>query len=41
MKYDKTKNYYLILEDEDQDVDKIYDKIPFIIDIAFSDDFGF
>jgi len=40
-KYDKTKKYYLIMEDEEETVERIYDKIPFIIDIAISDDFGF
>lgn len=41
-KYDKTKKYYLVMEDEEETVEKIYDKIPFIIDIAISnDDFGF
>jgi uncharacterized protein (TIGR02687 family) len=40
-KYDKIKKYYLIMEDEEETVEKIYDKIPFIIDIAISDDFGF
>lgn len=41
-KYDKTKKYYLIMEDEEETIEKIYDKIPFIIDIAISnDDFGF
>lgn len=41
-KYDKTKKYYLIMEDEEETVEKIYEKIPFIIDIAISnDDFGF
>jgi len=41
-KYDKTKKYYLIMEDEEEAVEKIYEKIPFIIDIAISnDDFGF
>ncbi len=38
--YDKTKKYYLILEDEEESVEKIYEKIPFIIDLLFSDDFG-
>lgn len=41
MQYDKTKKYYLILEDEEETVEKIYEKIPFIIDLAFSSDFGF
>ncbi|HOM02046.1 MAG TPA: BREX-1 system phosphatase PglZ type A [Acetivibrio sp.] len=40
-KYDKTKKYYLIMEDEEETVEKIYEKMPFIIDIAISDDFGF
>ncbi|HHW31100.1 MAG TPA: BREX-1 system phosphatase PglZ type A [Clostridiaceae bacterium] len=40
-KYDKTKKYYLVMEDEDETVEKIYDRIPFIIDIAISDEFGF
>ena len=40
MAYDKTKKYYLILEDEEETVEKIYEKIPFVIDILFSDDFG-
>lgn len=42
MKYDKSKKYYLILEDEEETVEKVYDKIPFIIDLVISnDDFGF
>ncbi|AZR71958.1 TIGR02687 family protein [Anoxybacter fermentans] len=41
MPYDKTKKYYLILEDEDEPVEKIYEKIPFTIDLIISDDFGF
>lgn len=40
MAYDKNKEYYLILEDEDEAVEKIYERIPFIIDLLFSDDFG-
>ncbi|KPU27971.1 hypothetical protein TR13x_01070 [Caloranaerobacter sp. TR13] len=39
--YDKSKKYYLILEDEDETVDKIYEKIPFIIDLAIINDFDF
>ncbi|MDD2554955.1 MAG: BREX-1 system phosphatase PglZ type A [Syntrophaceticus sp.] len=38
--YDKTKKYYLILEDEEETVEKIYEKVPFIIDLLFSDDLG-
>ena len=38
-KYDKTRKYYLIMVDEDEPVEKIYDRIPFIIDIAVPDDF--
>lgn len=41
MAYDKGKKYYLILEDEDEPVEKIYEKIPFTIDLIISDDFGF
>lgn len=41
-KYDKINKYYLVMEDEEETVEKIYEKIPFIIDIAISnDDFGF
>lgn len=39
--YDKTKKYYLVMEDEEETVENIYDKIPFNIDIAISNDFGF
>ncbi len=38
--YDKTKKYYLILEDEEETVEKIYESIPFNIDLLISDDFG-
>lgn len=41
MKYDKSSKYYLVLEDEEETVERIYEKIPFIIDIAFMNDFGF
>ncbi len=42
MKYDKTKKYYLILEDEEEKVENIYDRIPFTIDLAIiNNDFGF
>ncbi|OBR91571.1 PglZ domain protein [Clostridium ragsdalei P11] len=41
MPYDKKKKYYLIMEDEEEAVENIYEKILFIIDIAISDDFGF
>lgn len=39
--YDKTKKYYLVMEDEEETVENIYEKIPFNIDIAISNDFGF
>ncbi|CAM3261057.1 BREX-1 system phosphatase PglZ type A [Sporolactobacillus spathodeae] len=39
--YDRRTTYYLIMEDEDQSVEKVYDRIPFTIDIAFADDFEF
>ncbi|MFF2444528.1 BREX-1 system phosphatase PglZ type A [Priestia megaterium] len=41
MTYDKTKRYYLILEDEEESVEKEYNKYPFTIDITFTNDFGF
>ncbi|WP_406541648.1 hypothetical protein [Clostridium ljungdahlii] len=41
MTYDKKKKYYLIMEDEEEAVENIYEKIPFIIDIAISNDFEF
>jgi len=41
MAYDKSKNYYLIMEDEEESVEKIYEKIPFTIDLLISDDFTF
>lgn len=42
MKYDKARKYYLIVEDEEEQVEKIYDRIPFTVDLAISnDDFGF
>ncbi len=33
--YDKTKEYYLILEDEGEMVNKVHDRIPFTIDLVF------
>ncbi|MBA5851812.1 BREX-1 system phosphatase PglZ type A [Clostridium sp. cel8] len=39
--YDKSKEYYLIMEDDDETVEKIYEKIPFMIDLAIMNDFGF
>lgn len=40
MQYDKTKQYFLVIEDlEDPNGD--YDRIPFNIDIAIVDEFGF
>ena len=42
MKHDKSWKYYLIMEDEEEQVEKIYDRIPFTVDLAFtSEDFGF
>jgi uncharacterized protein (TIGR02687 family) len=40
MPYDKAKKYYLVLEDEEETVEKIYDRIPYTIDLIISDDFG-
>lgn len=39
--YDKTKKYYLVMEDEEETVENIYEKTPFNIDIAISNEFGF
>jgi uncharacterized protein (TIGR02687 family) len=39
--YDKSKKYYLIMEDENETVEEPYDKALFMIDIAITDDFGF
>ena len=41
MTYDKTKKYYLVLEDEEETVENIYEKVAFTIDIAITNDFGF
>ncbi len=41
MKYDKGKTYYLVMEDEDEQVEKIYQRIGFNIDLVIADDFGF
>ncbi|MBX7376508.1 BREX-1 system phosphatase PglZ type A [Clostridium chauvoei] len=38
--YDKTKQYFLVMEDE-EDANGEYERIPFNIDIAIVDDFGF
>ncbi|SDI37559.1 TIGR02687 family protein [Halanaerobium congolense] len=39
--YDENKDYYLILEDQDESVEKIYEKIAFKISLAITNDFGF
>lgn len=39
--YDKSKKYYLVMEDDDETVEKVYEKIPFMIDLAIMNDFGF
>lgn len=41
LKFDKAQKYYLILEDEDEAVEKVYEKIAFNIDLVIADDFGF
>ncbi|MBE7105490.1 BREX-1 system phosphatase PglZ type A [Bacillus cereus] len=41
MAYDKAKKYYLVLEDEEETVENIYEKMAFTIDIAITNDFGF
>lgn len=41
MAYDRGKKYFLIMEDEEEPVEKIYEKIPIVIDLLFNDDFTF
>jgi uncharacterized protein (TIGR02687 family) len=41
MAYDKTKKYYLVMEDEEETVENIHEKIAFSIDIAIVNEFGF
>lgn len=38
--YDKKKQYFLVMQDE-EDTNVTYERIPFTIDIAIVDDFGF
>lgn len=40
MAYDKLKQYFLVMQD-DEDSNGMYERIPYIIDIAILDDFGF
>ena len=39
--YKKDIDYYLVLEDEEESVEKIYEKVPFKISLAITNDFGF
>lgn len=39
--YDKVEKYYLVMEDENETIEKIYEKVPFMIDLAIANDFGF
>ena len=39
--YDKGKQYFLVMEDEEEAVEKVYERIPFKIDLLISDDFNF
>lgn len=39
--YDKAKKYYLVMEDENETIEKIYDKIPLMVDLSIINDFGF
>lgn len=41
MSYSRTDNYYLILEDEEAAVEKVYEKIPFNISLGIVNDFDF
>lgn len=40
MFYDKSKTYYLIIRDENDNVNEVYERIPFIIDIVFNRGFN-
>jgi uncharacterized protein (TIGR02687 family) len=40
MSYDKTKQYFLVMQD-DEDSNGMYERIPYNIDIAIVDEFGF
>ncbi|WP_042265684.1 BREX-1 system phosphatase PglZ type A, partial [Clostridium butyricum] len=40
MPYDKTKQYFLVMQDE-EDANGFYERIPFNVDIAIVDEFGF
>ncbi|WP_102401519.1 BREX-1 system phosphatase PglZ type A [Haloimpatiens massiliensis] len=40
MEYDKTKQYFLVMQDDEND-NGMYERISFIIDIAIVDEFGF
>ena len=40
MAYDKTKQYFLVMQD-DEDSNGMYERIPYNIDIAIVDEFGF
>lgn len=39
--YKKDEDYYLILEDEEESVERIYEKVPFKISLAITNDFDF
>ena len=39
--YDRSATYYLILEDLEEPVEKVYDRVPFIIDLGIMHDFDF
>ncbi|SFG31245.1 BREX-1 system phosphatase PglZ type A [Sporolactobacillus nakayamae] len=38
--YNRQATYFLVLEDEEENVEKNFERIPFTIDIAFSDGYG-
>ena len=40
MAYDKTKQYFLVMQDNNNS-NGMYERIPFTIDIAVVDEFGF
>mgnify|MGYP000862521924 CR=1 FL=1 len=40
-KYDRTEQYFLVMEDPEEAVEKIYERIPFTIDLGIVVDFNF
>lgn len=41
LKYKKEDTYYLVFEDDEESINPVINKIPFTIDLAIANDFGF